>query len=356
MPTRSIDLGQVESIVQDYYLPTVRDQYFFSNALYYNLKQKGRVKEYNGGRAIFQPLSFAPEGGGGQWWSGVDKMDTRVRNPLTGATFYRKNYSVPLVITRDEEDSVGTDGHKIIDLVDAKMNIAKPTAVDAVGTELFNDGTDARKIGGLMLVTGGLATVAGVNTSGTYGGIAWSSSSNSWWAPQQYATLSTTGAASTFAGKRGFGPIGLMWSRIRRLSGKSPTMFISNTGAYQDYHDSLAGPGGAGSAVLSGGQRYIGSDASLAKAGFDNVMYKTAAWVCDERAPHTATGLECVFMLNEDTLNLVVHSARNMSMDQWYTPYDQRVKLTYIDWSGELVCSERRANGIITNIDAALTS
>lgn len=356
MPTRSIDLGQVESLAQDFYLPVIRDQYFLSNAVYYQLRAKGRVRHYDGGRAIFQPLSFAPEGGGGQWWSGVDKMDTRVRNPITGATFYRKNYSVPVVITRDEEDSVGSDGHKILDLVDAKMNIAKPTAVDAVGIELYNDGSDARRIGGLLLVTGANSDVATVDTSDTYGGISRTTTASTWWAPQQIASASVTGSASTFAGGRGFGTVGRIWTKIRRASGKSPDMLLSNAGAYADFHDALAGVGIGAGTVQAGGQRYIGQDTNLAKAGFENIVYKTAAWVLDERAPHTAANLECVFALNTETLTLVIHQKRDMSLDGWFNPYDQRVRLAYIDWSGELVCSERRANGVITNIDTSNTS
>ena len=359
MPTRSIDLGQVESIAQDYYLPVIRDQYFLSNALYYSLKQKGRVRHYNGGRAIFQPLSFAPEGGGGQWWSGVDKMDTRIRNPITGATFYRKNYSVPIIITRDEEDSVGKDGHKIIDLVDAKMNIAKPTAVDAVGTELYNDGSDARKIGGLLHICALQSDLTTAATQLTYGGITTSAigttTSNAWWQPQQWTTASQTGASSSFAGARGFGPVGVLWSKIRKASGKSPTMIVSNTGAYQDFHDSLTGVG-IGSGPMAGGQRFMPQDLNLAKAGFENLMYKTAAWVLDERAPQTSGNVGCCFMLNEDTLNLVIHEKRDMSLDGWYNPYDQRVRLAYIDWSGEIVCSERRANGVIGAINVAATA
>jgi hypothetical protein len=352
MPTRSIDYGQVESIAQDFYLPNIRDQYFLSNAIWYRLKQAGRVRMYDGARAIVQPLSFSPEGGGGQWWAGVDKMDIRVRNPITAATFFRKNFSVPIVITRDEADSVGNDGHKILDLVDAKMNIAKPTAIDAVGTELFNDGTDARRIGGLQFLTGiTSSTLASGITSDQYGGISRTPSVATWWSPQQYFTSSIAGSSNnSFAGARGFGPVGILWSRIRKASGKSPTILLSNTAPYQDFHDSLAGTGVYGGNVQGGGQRYVGQDTALAKAGFENFTYKTAEWVLDERAPQLAT-VGCVFAINEDTLTLVIHSARNMSMDGPYTPADQRVTVSYIDWSGELVCSERRANGVIGNID-----
>ncbi|MFN0131275.1 MAG: phage major capsid protein [Phycisphaerales bacterium] len=346
--SRSFDYGQVETIVQDYYLPMIRNQIFFENALYYRLRK--RAKMYSGGRAIVQGLSFSVEGGGGQWWAGLDRMDIRPRNTISAAVFYRKNYSVALTVMRDEEDSV-RGPEKIASLVESKMNILRPTAVDAIGTALFNDGTDPKVIGGLDLVCEDTP-----DTSHTYGGITVSSTVNSWWRNQADTTAYITGANSTFAGPRGFGPIGRMWSKIRRASGKSPTIIVSNTGAQEDYHAALAGPGGAGTATMSGGQRYMQQDADLARAGFDNVMYKTAPWVVDERAPHSASNIEKVYFLHEPAINLCIHDARNMSFDGWYTPNDQRARTGYIDFSGELVCSERRCQGVLTNVDATLTS
>jgi hypothetical protein len=341
-----IDFGQVESNVQDYFMPGIRDQYFLSNAFYYRLQN--RVKTYDGGRAIIQPLSFTAEGGGGQWWSGVDKMDTSVRNPITSAVFYRKNFTVPIVLTRDEEDSV--NGPEVLySLVNAKMQIARPTAVDSVGTALFNAGTDPKQVGGLQLVT----------TTGTitYGNISTTTTSNTWWQPQGDATAYFTGTAGVtpFAASRGFGPIGKMWAKIGRASGKRPTLLVSNWGCYQDYHDSLAGVGGVTN-FQSGGQRFVGMDSNLARAGFENVYYKNAPWVVDERAPHSATNIETLWMLHEPAMNLVVHSKRNMSFDGWREPVDQKVRIAYIDWAGEVVCSERRAQGSISNVDTSATS
>lgn len=347
----NVNWGQVESLVQDEYMPTIADQVFFENAIYYRLRK--RKKTYSGGRAIVQPLSFAIEGGGGQWWAGVDRMDTRVRNPITSAVFYRKNYSLPIVITRDEEDSVGGDT-AIAKLVDAKMQIARPTAVDAIGSALFNDGTDPKQIGGLQHM---IRSAPG--TSHTYGGITTSSTVNTWWQNQGDATSYVTGgAANTFAGIRGFGPIGRMWTRIGRAAGgrNKPTMILSNWGSYSDYHDSMAGPGGAGTNAYSGGQRYPQQDSDLAKAGFENVMYKTAPWVVDERAPHSAAHIESVFFVHEPSLYLVVHSKRDMSFDGWREPTDQKVRIAYIDWAGELCCSQRRCMGVLSAVDTTLTS
>lgn len=343
-----IPWGQVETSVQDDIMPGWRDQILFANPAYYKLRD--RLYRFKGGRAIVRGLSFSVEGGGGQWWSGTDKFDTTIRNPATAATFYRKNYSLPLAIDRDEEDAVR--GPEMVgDLMAQKLGVARPTAVDAVGQAIFNDGSDPKQIGGLAHM---IRTVPG--TSHTYGSITTSSTVNTWWQNQADATGYVTGAASTFAGVRGFGPIGRMWVKIRRASGKPPTMILSNWGSFQDYHDSLAGPGGAGTAIFSGGQRYMRQDDEMAKAGFENVMYKTAPWVGDERAPHSAAHLENVYFLHMPAIQMAVHVLRDMQFEDFRQAYDQHVRVSYINWSGELVCTERRCQGVISAVDATLTS
>ena len=340
--TRStIDFGTVETLVQDYYMEPIRNQWVLSNALWYRLAK--RMKIYAGGRSIVQGLTFVPEGGGGQWWSGVDKMQTAVRTTATAAVYYRKNYSVDITLSRDEEDSVnGPD--KLRSILDVKMENAKPTAIDAVGTALYNDGTDPKQVGGLLL-----AVKAVPGTSHTYGGITTSSTNNTWWQNQADVTAYSTGPSGTgtFAGVQGFGPISKMWSKIGRASGKRPTMIVSNWGAYTDYHN-----------ALTVNERYTRpqQDSDLAKAGFENVMYKSAAWVVDERAPHDASNVEAVWFLNEPGMVLCVHTKRNMSFDGWKEPTDQRVRIAYIDWSGELLLTERRSHGIISAVTTTATS
>lgn len=344
-----IPWDEVNASVQDFFMPPIRDQYFLTNAVYYRLQK--RKKNYSGGRAIVVPLSFSPEGGGGQWWTGADKIDLKIRNPITAAVFFRKNFTVPINIARDEEDSVS--GPEVItQLVSAKMEIARPTAVDGVGSALFNNGTDARVIGGLAH-----AIRNAPGTSHTYGGITTSSTLNTWWQNQVDATGTyATGGSGSFAGVRGFGPIGKMWVKIGRASGKRATMILSNWGAYQDFHDSLAGVGLYSGGLMSGGQRYMQQDADLARAGFENVMYKNAPWVVDERATHDSANKEDVHFIYEPAMNLVVHSKRDMSFDGWKEPVDQKTRHAFIDWAGELVCSERRAQGVITQVDTSATS
>ena len=343
----TIDFGQVESIVQDYYMPTIRDQQFFANAVYHRFQK--RKKTYTGGRSIIVPLSFSPEGGGGQWWAGMDKMDTRARNPITAAQFYRKNYSLPITLMRDEEDAV-SGPTALMELVTAKMDIARPTSIDAIGTALFNDGTDPKVIGGLEYALKKSISTTAPPTM-TYGGISSSNTANTWWNHQvncnAYVTGESFATLATGLVNPGFGPIGKMWSAIGRASGKRPTMILSNWGAYTDFHNAL---------IVNERYPHPQQDNDLATAGFETVKFKNAVWVVDERAPHTSGNVESVYFLHEPAMNLIIHSKRNMSFDGWKEPTDQKVRIAYIDWAGEFILSERRCHGMLSNVNTAATS
>lgn len=322
-------------------MPRVRDNYFLKNPVFYRLKP--RVKHYAGGRAIVVPLNFDKEGGGGQWWSGADKMDIRIRNTINAAVYYRKNYSVACVVDRDEEDSVRGDT-AIASLMDQKMNTCERTAVDAVGTSCFNSGTDPKALTGLDYAltpyTGG---APGTMPSQTFGGIArGASSANTWWNHQGDNTAYTdTDMAAQFK------PIGLMWTKIMIASEKAPTLILSNHGSIQSFHNQLVK-----------NERYLRpqSNSDLAKAGFENVMYKSAPWVGDARAPRTSGKVEKIYLLHEPAIHLYVHELRDMSFDPFQKSIDQRIRVGYVDWSGELCFDEMRCHGVISNFDASAVS
>jgi len=345
-----LTFDEVGALVQDYYMPPIRDQYFLGNVLYWELRRRGRVKKYAGGRAIVQPLSFSPEGKGGQWWSGVDKLNTQVVSPITSAVYFRKNFSLPVVLTRDEEDSVNGPT-ALTSLLSAKMEIARPSAVEAVQKSLYSDGTDPKMLTGLEYALKSGSSGTQTAPSMTYGGISASTSNNTWWNAQYDNAANgtyATGSGGTFASDGpGFGPIGKMYSRIARLSGKRPNLLLSNWGLYSDYEF-----------ALNNQVRYTQPQQrnDLAEAGFLNLMYKKAAWVVDEMAPHDSSNKEILYYLFTDAMWLVIHQDRDMSWDNWREPTDQKVRVGYIDWSGELVITERRAFGKISNVDATLTT
>jgi hypothetical protein len=341
----TINWDQVSSLSRNKHVPKLKDNFFLSNALMH--RWRGKQKEWQGGPVLVVPLGFAPEGGGGAWYAGSDKFDTTVRNPIKAANYFAKNAQVTLAIDGDEE--LACNGpNAVLDLLEKKMKIAESTALDLVGTALFNNGSNAKAIGGLQLALPDNITV----TSQTYGGItcggaAPSADTNGWWQPNSDNAAYTTGSTGTFFGNvAGAGPMSTMFARIGLRSGKQPTVIVSNWGSWTDYHNSLAK-----------NERYDRPNQSteMAKAGFTNLMYRNAPWVVDERAPRgpAATYIEKVYVIDEKALSLYTHPARDFSFDGWRKAYDQDARVSYIFHRTELGFDERRSSGCISNVDTS---
>ncbi len=348
MSTYSFPWNQVNSLVQDFVVPAIRDQFFKSNAFYY--RAKDRIKMYSGGRTIVHPLSWKAEGGGGGWFATVDRLDTTVRDPIQSAKWVAKNAYVPISIDWDEERAV--QGPTMVKpLVEAKSELAKTTMIDLIGTNLFNDGSNPKAITGLQYALKEPASSTTAPTM-TYGGISRSSTVNTWWNANGDSTAYTCAAGNAggldplTAGAVG-GKLQKMWGTIQLASAKTPTMVVGNVGCFNMYHNSL---------MARDNYMHPQQNTDLAKAGYDNLMYHRAVWVVDERAPRTAAGVEKLYFLNEDTVRLFVHSDANMAFEPFRKPHDQMARVAYILWRGELCIIEPRANGVFGSIDTSAVS
>jgi len=357
MATYTFPWNQVNSLVQDYIVPNVRDQFFKSNAFYY--RARNRVKKFSGGRAIVQPLAWKAEGGGGGWFSGADVLDTTIRDPIQSAVWVAKNAYVPLAIDWEEEKMV--QGPTMVrNLVETKGEIAKNTAIDLIGTDLFNDGTDAKRITGLQYALRDFTGAApGVLPAQTYGGIArqgrydgsgGGTQTNNWWIHHGDDTAYDTVAAGNFdplgAGKVQ-GVLGKIWAAVSINAGKQPTLILSNWGCFTAYHN-----------ALSLNDRYMRpqQNSDMAKAGYDSLMYKKATWVADERAPRSSAKIEKIYFINEDTVRLYIHTDADFAYEPFRKPHNQMARVSFILWRGELCVIEPRANAVISSVDTSAVS
>jgi hypothetical protein len=344
----TINWDMVSSLARNKHIAKLKDNFFLSNALFY--RWKGKQKEWEGGPVLVVPLGFAPEGGGGAWYSGPDKFDTTVRNPIKAANYFAKNAQVTIAIDSDEELSV-KGPQQVLNLLEQKMKIAENTMVDLVGTNLFNTGTNAKAIGGLGIALPANITAASQTYGGiTSGGSAPSLDPNGWWQNYGDAAGYTTGLVGTFMGTGVVagpqGPVGTAWAACGLRSGKTPTVLVSNWGAWTDYHNSIAK-----------NERYDRPQQStdMAKAGFTNLMYRNAPWVVDERAPRgaAATYFETVYGIDEKAVSLYTHPSRNMHFEDFRKPIDQDAKVGYIFHRTELCFDERRSSFAINNINTS---
>ena len=338
----SINWDMVNSIVPNFHIRQIRDNVFVGNALLMRLKS--RIKRRALGKVIVAPLRIAMEGGGGDWYSGTDTHDTTIRNPITAANFFAKNCIVPYAIDEGEELEATTQ-EAVLNLLEEKSENAEETMRYLLSVGLFNAGTNAKAIGGLQYALPYAATAyIGSQSYGgiTCGGSAVASDTAGYWQPSVDSNAGAhydTGALGDFM-QSAYNPVAKMLANIFVRCGKQPTLIVSNAGSWTDYHNSIAK-----------NERYDRpqQNTELAKAGFTNLMYRTMPWVQDALAPrNSSTGLEYVYLIDENSLNIYWDPRRDYFFDPFRKPHNQSVKTAYIKNRLELIFRERRSSGMIS--------
>ncbi len=295
----SLTWDQVSAITAKKFLPKCVDNIFDSNPFFERQKRKNTLK-LDGGTKIIQPLNYAQISSAG-WYSGSETLDTSDNETITGAEYDWKFLYVNMTILRsDELKNAGSEGK--LKLAKQKMEQAEKTMSDLLGVGLYNDGTDAKALGGLRLV---------VNTSGTVGGI--SQSSYSWWQAQVDSTTTTM-------------TMGTLQSQFTAASigSDSPTVGMGTRSNYDRYY-----------ALLQPQQRFM--DGGSAKAGFSSLMFNGVPILADSNCPTNH-----LFFLNEKYIPLVVHRDENFRMEPFVKPVNQNVRIGKIYWCGNLAPSNNR--------------
>ncbi len=345
----------VNTLVGDTIDKTLREQVYKSNALLLRLSAK--QKSFSGGRTLQIPLVWKTEGNG-QWFAGADILDTTIKDTVTMAVCTPKSFDVPISITWDDEKTV-QGPTQLKSLLETKLELAKNTAQSLIAQDLYNDGSDFKRMTGLQYIfkdfTGGAPgvlpaqTYLGFARQGRYDGSGGGTQTNNWWIHQGDDTAYTDAAN----GAGGFDPLtdgqvrsvlGKMWAKIGRAAGsaKVPTLIVSNWGSFTVYGNSL---------MSQDRRNYPQQDGKLAESGYDNLKYKRATWLVDEYAPLTvASGLEHIYFINEDTLQLRVHEDANFAFEPFRKPHNQMARVGFILWRGEMVCREPRANGVMSSV------
>jgi hypothetical protein len=348
----------VNTLARDAIAPNLRVQVYQSNAFLKRLD--ARKKMFSGGRTLQQPIVWRTEGQG-QWFSGADILDTSITDTIQMAVTVPKSFAIKCAITWDDEKTVQGPA-QVLSLVETKGEQCLETARHLIATDLFNDGTDALRMTGLQYIfkdfTGAAPgvlpaqTYLGITRQGRYDGSGGGTQTNNWWCHQGDDTTYVDTASGNFdplivATIQGV--LGKMWAQIGLSAGsyKLPTLILSNWGSYTCYHNSFIPV-----------ERYVRPqmDGKMAADGFENVKYKQAIWLVDEKAPRSAAKVEKIYLVNEDSLRLFVHEDANFSFEPFRKPHNQMARVAYYLWRGELLCIEPRCNGVISSVSTATYS
>lgn len=303
----------------------IADNVTKNNALLARLSQRGNVKTISGGNTILQELSFAENGNAG-FYSGYDLLPVAAQDVISAAEFQIKQLACPVVISGLEMlQNAGKE--QMIDLLEARLNVAESTMMNKLAQSIYSDGTGS----GGKEVTGLNAAVPSDPTTGTYGGI----DRGTWtfWRSKLYdfSVQVVTPSATTIQAA-----MNTLWGNTVRGADR-PDLIVFDT-VYWSYY----------MASLQAIQRF--TDPNSASLGFPTVKFMDADVVLDGGIGGycpASTG----FMLNTKYLFWRPHAQRNMvplSPNRRYA-INQDAEVQILAWAGNLTCSGAQFQGRLQN-------
>ena len=316
----------LSAITKDTYLPGLIDNIYDSNPLLKRLRAKADFQ--SGGEGIREQLLYAKNTAKGSY-TGFDILSTAPAEKFASAILPWSHYYVNITVSHTDMLKNNSDA-QVISLLEAELAAAELDMGDILGDGLYDNGSDATGIVGLRSLMG---------TDRTYAGI--DSTTNTWWDSQEVTTTLTLAnlADSTNSG--------YIIAQFRDMYSKcgigkdNPTLIIvtqevwnvlwSEIYSKTTYFVDSAGPHG-----------------DLANAGFMVLDFMGTPVVVDSHCP---AGF--AFFLNEKYLKLIVHTEDDFNFEEFQKPVNQEVHIAKILWSGQLITSNARMQGVFTDIGAS---
>ena len=303
----------------------IADNVLANNAGLARLKAKGKVKTFAGGHKILQELSFAENSNQG-WYSGYDILPVSTSDVISAAEFNIKQAAVPVIISGLEQlQNAGRE--QMIDLLEARLQVAESTMANLLSDGFYSDGTGsgAKEIDGLH------AALPVDPTAASYGGI--DGNVYAFW--RNYVQNSANATAIET-------DMNEVWAGTQRGADRVDLILAD----YTTWVAYLA--------VQQGRINYTST--SQADSGFTSIKFFDADVVLDggiypSGSQTGAAGVPAgtMFFLNTDYLHFRPHRDRNMvplSPNRRYS-VNQDAEVQILAWAGNLTCSGRQFQGRI---------
>jgi hypothetical protein len=296
-----------------------RDNVTAQNAILTQLKESGRIEEVSGGSVILEELSFQSNGNA-MYYSGQDSLAVAAQDVLSAAQYQWKQAACAVIVTGLEKIQ-NSGEQQIIDLVTARVNVAKASMANLIAQGLYSDGT----LYGGKSITGLGSAIVAAPASGVYGSI-----DPAAWAFWRNQTGGPGGGGTTAGNIQGY------WNTLyaKCSRGKDvPDLILADNNIYSAFEASLQPL-----------QRF--SETKLGQLGFQGYRYKGADVILDG-----GIGGFCptwvAYFINTKFFKYRPSSQRNMvtlSPENRYA-LNQDVSATVLAWAGNATCSGRMFQG-----------
>lgn len=306
------------------YRPVLADNLTGHEALLWELKQGGFVREMDGGLSIVEPLMYG-RNNTVKSYSEYETVDTTPQTGFTAAEYGWKQIAGSITISGMEKFKNQGSKTKIISLLESKMKQLEMSMQLEVSRMLHGDGTGN---GGKDLTGLGVLVEDGAAWS-TVGGI--DSNAQVWWRNQWI------GGTATFA-SAGKSRMTTLFNSISR-NGIRPKLILTSQALFEAYELSLTDD-----------KRFL--DSRVADAGFLNLTFKGVPIVFDSDMPYEDLGTDehQMVMLCPEFLNFVIGKGKNFVVTPFQRPDNQDAEVALIFLYANMTCSNRGRQGRLTDI------
>lgn len=275
-----------------------------------------KEKKWDSGGDTIQPaIEYAYASNAGSY-RGYDTLNIEPQQTVTDAEFRRKQTYASIVYNGYEVAS-SRGKNAIFKMSEIAMNGAETALFNIMATQIFSDGSGN---GGKDILGLAAAIDDGTNVA-SYGGI--DRTTNTWWKAQYNGNVGplTNDILTQYyvAASRG----GLQ---------NSPDFIVAGFTAWQAVNKVVASRYETHSTVNDAGKMF-------ANLGFPYINFMGVPVVYDEYCPAND-----LYMLNSETIQLWTDPDINFKPSELVKPPNMDAKIGQIFWSGELICTQPRAN------------
>jgi len=321
-----------------------QDAIFKSNYYFYKLYQAGRITKNCSGTLCAVNLMYA-ENENAQSVGPYDTFATDATDGFTQALYPWCEYVVPVII--DRISKVKNSGKAaIVDLVDAKRQQAKMTAISLLNKHLMDiedisktaTGNGGKNIYGLPLI---------VATDNTYDPAGIDTSANTWWDNKR----KSWGDVDSYAGFRA--DVQDTYLQASEGPGGAPDIGVCDRITWAAFERSMIDQ-----------RRYTSGES--ASMGFPTIMY----WKCevgfDEHVPDlagganwdaaaspTGTGEGTLWFVNSNFMELKVMRDSDFVSTGFMPALNQLASINHLIFAGQHVCSNRRKQAVLQAIEGS---
>lgn len=294
----------------------IADEILGHNPLTAVLKERGKIKRVSGGYELRRPVMYNSTAVGGAY-AGFDAFELDSVNDADVLQFRIAQFYEPVAISgRDQR--ANRDQEALIDLVDLKMEAALARLKNTIDGSVKGDGTDYSGLGFEGIQLG----VSSSPSSGTYGKIDRSSSTNTWARNDTYTISGGFTAANVQS------ELTAAMIEVQRGTDGVDLGFIGST-AWRLLHDSMT----AIQRITKAGDKGI--------AGFRALEFNGIDYVCDTGYNSATIGASVCRHLNTKYWDLsLVRGADFKPLEKSMArPVDQDAAFTVMIVEGALCCS-----------------